>query len=116
MISNPCGTGIANRVVSGAGVSVAQRSAAVLQREEVYFYYMELDAPQSVSPIIPSTRLLDASEDIRTILARIYRLYDEQNIPDYPPRQGPGPTASGTCGRCIPVNGAPGAARRHAPD
>ncbi|MHA6878416.1 LysR substrate-binding domain-containing protein [Ralstonia pseudosolanacearum] len=97
------------RVAAGAGVSVVPRSV-----EEVY--YVKLDDPQLVSPIHLSTRLLDASEDIRTIRARIYRLYDEQNIPDYPPSQGPGPPALGACGRCIPVNGAPGAARRHAPD
>lgn len=97
------------RVTAGAGVSVVPRSV-----EEVY--YVKLDAPQLVSPILLSTRLLDASEDIRAMLARIYRRHDEQNIPNDPPRQGPGPPALGACGRCIPVNGAPGAARRHAPD
>ncbi|MGL6157424.1 MAG: LysR family transcriptional regulator, partial [Ralstonia mannitolilytica] len=70
-------------VAAGEGVSVVPRSVAGLKREDVC--YLELDDPQLVSPIIFSTRLLDESEDIRAMLALIYRLYDEQQIPYYAP-------------------------------
>ncbi|WP_247360984.1 hypothetical protein [Ralstonia pseudosolanacearum] len=57
---------------AGAGVSGLRREDAC---------YLELDAPQLVSPILLSTRLLDASEDIRAMLVRIYRLHNEQTLP-----------------------------------
>ncbi|QGZ63603.1 LysR family transcriptional regulator [Paraburkholderia acidisoli] len=66
-------------VAAGEGVSVVPGSVYGLKRDDVS--YMELDDPTLVSPIIMSTRALDESRDLQEILALIYRLYEELNIP-----------------------------------
>ncbi|AIO69990.1 LysR family transcriptional regulator [Burkholderia oklahomensis] len=72
-------------VAAGEGVSVVPRSVHGLKRDDVS--YKELDDPNLVSPIIMSTRMLDESEDIRAMLALIYRLYDEFNMDYQPPHE-----------------------------
>ncbi len=72
-------------VAAGVGVTIVPRSVLGLKREDVS--YQELDDPKLVSPIIMSMRLLDESEDIRSMLDLIYDLYAEEGIDHLPPSE-----------------------------
>ncbi|CAI1112349.1 Ben and cat operon transcriptional regulator [Serratia marcescens] len=65
-------------VAAGEGIALVPHCLHSLQRPDVV--YNALDEQRLVSPIIMSTRMLDESEDIRTLLRMIYALYDEQGI------------------------------------
>lgn len=67
-------------VAAGEGVALVPNCLHSLKREDVS--YLALDEQHLVSPIIMSIRLLDESEDIRTLLDMIYGLYEEEGI-DY---------------------------------
>lgn len=66
-------------VAAGEGVAIVPVGLNPLKRADIG--YRELDDPQLTSPIIFSTRAQDASEDLRTMLQLIYRLYREKGIP-----------------------------------
>lgn len=70
-------------VAAGEGVSIVPKSVSGLKREDVC--YKELDDPHLVSPIIMSMRMLDESEDLKTLQALIYGLYKAHNIKYYAP-------------------------------
>ncbi|BEM60683.1 LysR family transcriptional regulator [Serratia marcescens] len=72
-------------VAAGEGVALVPHCLRSLKRPDVA--YKSLDEQRLVSPIIMSTRLLDESEDIRTLLQMIYALYDEQGIAYIKPRR-----------------------------
>ncbi|MGB8664877.1 MAG: LysR substrate-binding domain-containing protein, partial [Serratia inhibens] len=65
-------------VAAGEGIALVPHCLHSLKRPDVV--YNALDERHLVSPIIMSTRLLDESEDIRTLQRMIYTLYDEQGI------------------------------------
>ncbi|MDE1184741.1 LysR family transcriptional regulator [Paraburkholderia sp.] len=73
-------------VGAGEGISIVPSSVHGLKRDDVT--YCELDDPNLVSPIIMSMRMLDESEDLRTMLDLIYALYEEQDMPYLLPREG----------------------------
>lgn len=66
-------------VAAGMGVAVAPKSVLGLKRSDVC--YKLLDEPGLVSPIIMSVRVLDESEDIKSLLQLIYGLYRAEGIP-----------------------------------
>ncbi|HGE8373679.1 TPA: LysR substrate-binding domain-containing protein [Serratia marcescens] len=65
-------------VAAGEGIALVPHCLHSLKRPDVV--YNILNERRLVSPIIMSTRQLDESEDIRTLLRMIYTLYDEQGI------------------------------------
>ncbi|WP_148875258.1 LysR family transcriptional regulator [Serratia marcescens] len=65
-------------VAAGVGIALVPHCLHSLKRPDVV--YNALDEPHLVSPIIMSTRQLDESEDIATLLQMIYALYDDQGI------------------------------------
>lgn len=65
-------------VAAGVGVTIVPKSVHGFKRDDVS--YKDLDDPRLVSPIIMSMRMLDESEDIRTMLSLIYALYAEEGI------------------------------------
>ncbi|MFV1478283.1 LysR family transcriptional regulator [Serratia marcescens] len=65
-------------VAAGEGIALVPHYLHSLKRPDVV--YNILNERRLVSPIIMSTRQLDESEDIRTLLRMIYTLYDEQGI------------------------------------
>ncbi|AHG18436.1 LysR family transcriptional regulator [Chania multitudinisentens RB-25] len=67
-------------VAAGEGITLVPHCLHSLQRQDVI--YKALNEQYLVSPIIMSTRLLDESEDIKTLLQMIYSQYEEENI-DY---------------------------------
>jgi LysR family transcriptional regulator, benzoate and cis,cis-muconate-responsive activator of ben and cat genes len=70
-------------VAAGEGIAIVPKSVHGLKRDDVS--YMELDDANLVSPIIMSMRMLDESEDLRTMLDLIYALYAEEGIEHLPP-------------------------------
>ncbi|PMS38907.1 LysR family transcriptional regulator [Trinickia symbiotica] len=72
-------------VAAGVGVTVVPQSVHGLKRDDVSYH--ELDDPKLVSPIIMSMRMLDESEDIRSMLDLIYDLYAEEGIDYLPPHE-----------------------------
>lgn len=70
-------------VAAGEGIAIVPKSVHGLKRDDVS--YMELDDANLVSPIIMSMRMLDESEDLRTMLDLIYTLYAEEGIEHLPP-------------------------------
>jgi DNA-binding transcriptional LysR family regulator len=69
-------------VAAGEGISIVPSSVYGLKRDDVS--YRELDDPTLVSPIIMSMRAMDESRDIKEMLALVYRLYEEEQIPHVP--------------------------------
>ncbi|OMQ24379.1 LysR family transcriptional regulator [Serratia oryzae] len=65
-------------VAAGEGVTLVPQCLHSLKRQDVI--YKALNEQYLVSPIIMSTRLLDESEDIKTLLHMIYSLYEEEGI------------------------------------
>jgi DNA-binding transcriptional LysR family regulator len=65
-------------VAAGEGIAIVPDSLHGLQRSDVD--YVELNEYNVMSPIIMSTRMLDQSEDLKSMLALIYDLYDAENI------------------------------------
>ncbi|WP_431223269.1 LysR substrate-binding domain-containing protein [Serratia sp. L9] len=65
-------------VAAGEGITLVPNCLHSLQRRDVI--YKALNEQYLVSPIIMSTRLLDESEDIKTLLQMIYGLYEEEGI------------------------------------
>ena len=65
-------------VAAGEGIAIVPNSLYGLQRSDVE--YVELNEHNVVSPIIMSVRMLDQSEDLKSMLALIYDLYDAENI------------------------------------
>ena len=65
-------------VAAGEGIALVPHCLHSLKRPDVI--YNALDEQHLVSPIIMSTRLLDESENISTLLRMIYALYDEKGI------------------------------------
>jgi DNA-binding transcriptional LysR family regulator len=65
-------------VAAGEGIAIVPNSLHGLQRSDVD--YIELHEHNVVSPIIMSVRMMDQSEDLRSMLALIYDLYDAENI------------------------------------
>lgn len=69
-------------VAAGEGVTLVPCSVNGLRRDDVT--YKALDDPTLVSPVIMSTRKLDASQDVKTMLDLTYRLYEEAHVPHMP--------------------------------
>ncbi|MCP1106603.1 LysR family transcriptional regulator [Serratia nevei] len=65
-------------VAAGEGITLVPQCLYSLKRQDVI--YKSLNEKYLVSPIIMSTRLLDESEDIKTLLQMIYSLYEEEGI------------------------------------
>jgi DNA-binding transcriptional LysR family regulator len=65
-------------VAAGEGIAIVPNSLHGLQRSDVD--YVELNEHNVMSPIIMSVRMLDRSEDLQSILALIYDLYDAEGI------------------------------------
>ncbi len=65
-------------VAAGEGIALVPHCLHSLKRPDVV--YNALNEQRLVSPIIMSTRQLDESEDISTLLRMIYALYDEKGI------------------------------------
>ncbi|MFC0226677.1 LysR family transcriptional regulator [Serratia aquatilis] len=65
-------------VAAGEGITLVPQCLHSLKRQDVI--YKTLHEQHLVSPIIMSTRLLDESEDIKTLLQMIYTLYEEEGI------------------------------------
>jgi DNA-binding transcriptional LysR family regulator len=65
-------------VAAGEGIAIVPGSLSGLQRSDVS--YVELNECNVVSPIIMSVRMMDQSEDLKSMLALIYDLYDAENI------------------------------------
>lgn len=65
-------------VAAGEGIAIVPISLYGLQRSDVD--YVELNEHNVVSPIIMSVRMLDQSEDLKSMLALIYDLYDAEHI------------------------------------
>lgn len=66
-------------VAAGVGVSVVPKSVLGLKRNDVV--YKPLNEPNLTSPVIMSTRVLDRSDAIRSLLEVIYGLYRSEGIP-----------------------------------
>lgn len=66
-------------VAAGEGIAIVPGSLHGLRRSDVD--YVELSDRNMVSPIIFSVRMMDQSEDLKSLLALIYHLYDAENIP-----------------------------------
>ena len=65
-------------VAAGEGITLVPECLHSLQRQDVV--YCPLNEQALVSPIILSTRLLDESPDIRTLLAMVYEQYQGEGI------------------------------------
>jgi hypothetical protein len=65
-------------VAAGEGITLVPQCLHSLKRQDVI--YKALNEQYLVSPIIMSTRLLDESEDIKTLLQMIYHQYEEEGI------------------------------------
>ncbi|MDN0077224.1 LysR family transcriptional regulator [Crenobacter sp. SG2303] len=65
-------------VAAGEGVAIVPSSVQGLKREDVY--YMELEDRNLVSPIILSTRLLDESSDIKSLIELITDIYEAEHM------------------------------------
>ena len=63
---------------AGEGITLVPECLHSLQRQDVV--YCPLNEQALVSPIILSTRLLDESPDIRTLLAMVYEQYQGEGI------------------------------------
>lgn len=66
-------------IAAGEGIAIVPSSLHGLQRSDVS--YLELNERNAVSPIIMSVRMMDQSEDLKSLLALIYNLYDAENTP-----------------------------------
>lgn len=66
-------------IAAGEGIAIVPSSLKNLQRNDVT--YLALNERNAVSPVIMSVRLMDQSEDLQFLLALIYDLYDEENVP-----------------------------------
>lgn len=66
-------------IAAGEGIAIVPASLHGLKRSDVT--YLELNERNAVSPIIMSLRMMDQSEDLKSLLALIYQLYDSENIP-----------------------------------
>lgn len=65
-------------VAAGEGVSIVPFSLQGMKRDDVV--YLELNEKHAYSPIIMSTRAMDKSEEIISMLDLIYSIYDEEGI------------------------------------
>lgn len=66
-------------IAAGEGIAIVPSSLHGLHRSDVD--YLELNERNVVSPIIMSVRMMDQSEDLKSLLALIYDLYDAENTP-----------------------------------
>ena len=66
-------------VAAGEGVAIVPTSLTGMRRDDIV--YKGLMERHAYSPIIMSVRSMDQSEEIRSMLELVYKIYDEESIP-----------------------------------